>query len=149
MSKPETNRIEKQIVLQAPPSRVWRALTDVQEFGAWFGVELAGRFAPGARLTGQVTNPGYEHLIMDITIEDMEPERLLSWRWPFEAGGEAMTRVVFELEPVPEGTRLTIVESGFDRLPLERRAEAYRGNEEGWTAQMQQIERHVAASRAG
>src|SRR5947199_10203289 len=76
-----TDRIEKRILLRAPRSRVWRALSDAQEFGSWFGVQLAGAFAPGARLQGKVTHPGYEHLTFEMTVDRMEPERLFSWRW--------------------------------------------------------------------
>ncbi|MGH8496125.1 MAG: SRPBCC family protein [Gammaproteobacteria bacterium] len=155
MGNHDTDRIEKEIVLHAPPSRVWRALADAEEFGNWFRVNMNGNFAPGARVTGQITHPGYEHLTMDITIEKMEPERLISWRWHPNAiepdtdySGEPTTLVVFELEKVKQGTKLTVVESGFDRIPLARRAEAYRGNDEGWTIQMKQIEQYVADSGA-
>lgn len=151
MSKSETDRIEKQIVLSAPPSRVWRALADAGEFGAWFGVKMQGPFAPGARVQGQITHPGYEHLTMDMTVERMEPERLISWRWHPNAvepgrdySNEPTTLVVFELQEIPEGTKLTLVESGFDRIPLKERAEAYRSNEAGWSEQMTRIERYVA-----
>ncbi len=147
----ETDRIEKQILLRAPRSRVWRALTEAKEFGAWFGVDLAEPFAAGARVRGKVTHPGYEHVTFDITIERMEPERLFSWRWhpaPVEASvdysNEPTTLVVFELTEAAGGTMLTVVESGFDRVPPARRAQAYRMNDEGWAEQMKFIERHLA-----
>jgi uncharacterized protein YndB with AHSA1/START domain len=150
MKTSATDRIEKKVFLRAPRARVWRALTDAADFGAWFGVELSGTFAPAVRLRGRITHPGYEHVTMDITIERMEPERLVSWRWHPNAveprvdySAEPMTLVVFELEEVGDGTMLTVTESGFDRIPLERRREAYRGNEEGWTWQMKSIEEHV------
>jgi uncharacterized protein YndB with AHSA1/START domain len=145
------DRIEKRVVLRAPRARVWRALTNAEEFGGWFGVKLRGMFAPGARVSGAVTHPGYEHLTFEITIERMEPERLFSWRWHPHAidphldySAEPTTLVTFELEEAPEGTVLTVVESGFDRIPLARRAEAYRGNEGGWAAQMEAIKKHVS-----
>jgi uncharacterized protein YndB with AHSA1/START domain len=146
------DRIEKKIVLRAPRAKVWKALADAPQFGSWFGVDLKGAsFAPGARVRGQVTHPGYEHLTLEVVVERMEPERLLSWRWhPYavdpkaDYSGEPTTLVVFELKDVPEGTLLTVVESGFDQIPLARRAEAWRMNEQGWTAQMKNIERHVA-----
>jgi uncharacterized protein YndB with AHSA1/START domain len=151
MSTSSTDRIERTVVLRAARSRVWRALTDPAEFGAWFGVKVEGAFAPGARARGAITHPGYEHVIWDITIERMEPERLFSWRWhPYavepgvDYSHEPPTLVVFELEDAPGGTRLTVVESGFDQVPLARRALAYRMNGEGWTEQMKRIERHVA-----
>jgi uncharacterized protein YndB with AHSA1/START domain len=145
-----SDRIEKRIVLRAPRARVWRALTNAQEFGQWFGVKMKGTFAPGTRLEGQITHKGYEHVPFVITIEEMEPERLFSWRWHPHAidpnidySVEPTTLVVFELEEVPEGTALTVVESGFDGIPLTRRLEAYRGNDGGWTSQMKAIEEYV------
>ncbi|HKD99820.1 MAG TPA: SRPBCC family protein [Planctomycetota bacterium] len=150
MSPSPTDRIERTITVRAPRSRVWRALTDTAEFGSWFGVKLAGAFEPGARLRGNITHPGYEHVVMDITVERMEPDRLLSWRWhPYavekgvDYSKETPTLVVFELETVADGTRITVVESGFDQVPLARRAQAYRMNGDGWAQQMQAIARHV------
>jgi uncharacterized protein YndB with AHSA1/START domain len=145
-----TDRIEKRIVLRAPRARVWQALANAEAFGEWFGVKLKGSFAPGARLPGQVTHKGYEHVGFEITIERMEPEKLFSWRWhphaidpKIDYSGEPTTLVVFELEETAEGTVLTVVESGFDGIPLTRRLEAYRGNEKGWESQMKAIERYV------
>jgi uncharacterized protein YndB with AHSA1/START domain len=153
MSVTSTDRIEKSVLLRAPRARVWLALTDAEAFGQWFGVEFAGQFAPGGPVTGRITHPGHEHLPFDITIERMEPERLFTWRWhpnPVEPGvdhsTEPTTLVSFELTDVPEGTRLTVVESGFDGIPLWRRATAYRGNDEGWTHQMVAIERYLSGS---
>lgn len=147
-----TDRIEREVFLKAPRARVWRALTDADEFGKWFGAEMKDSFAPGARARGRVTHPGYEHMTMDITIERMEPERVFSWRWhpgAAEPGQdfaeEPTTLVVFELTEVPGGTLLKVVETGFDRLPLGRRARAFRENSEGWTEQMENIAKHVAA----
>ena len=151
MSPTSTDRIERKILLRAPRSRVWRALTTPVEFGTWFGVKVEGTFAPGARVRGAITHKGYEHVTWDITIERMEPERVFSWRWhphAVEAGvdysAESPTLVVFELEDAAGGTMLTVVESGFDQVPVARRAQAYRMNGEGWTYQMQAIERYVA-----
>lgn len=146
-----TDRIEKRILLRAPRARVWHALADAERFGQWFGVKLKGSFAPGARLRGEVQHKGYEHVPFEITIERMEPERLFSWRWhPYavdpkiDYSAENTTLVVFELEEVAEGTMLTVVESGFDGIPLARRLEAFRRNEAGWAAQMTAIERYVS-----
>jgi uncharacterized protein YndB with AHSA1/START domain len=145
-----TDRIEKRIVLRAPRARVWQALANAEAFGEWFGVKLKGSFAPGARLPGEVTHKGYEHVRFEIAVERMEPEKLFSWRWHPNAidpridySAEPTTLVVFEFEETPEGTVLTVVESGFDGIPLTRRLEAYRGNERGWEAQMKAIERYV------
>ena len=154
MGPTSTDRIEKQVVLRAPRAKVWRALADAPRFGAWFGVDLRGAsFTPGARVRGKVTHPGYEHLTWEAVIERMEPERLLSWRWhPYavdpktDYSKEPTTLVVFELRDVPEGTLLTVVESGFDQIPLARRAEAWRMNDQGWAKQMENIERHVSST---
>ena len=153
MSPSSTDRIERQILLRAPRGRVWRALTDSAEFGRWFGVKVEGAFVPGAHVRGAITHPGYEHVVFDITIERMEPERLFSWRWHPHAvepgidySAEPATLVVFELADAPGGIMLTVVESGFDQVPLARRALAYRMNGDGWAYQMQAIEAHVAAA---
>jgi uncharacterized protein YndB with AHSA1/START domain len=150
-SSSSTDRIEKTTVLRAPRSRVWRALTDSAQFSQWFGATLKDPFLPGARVQGPVHHPGYEHLTMDITIERVEPERLFSWRW--QPGGDAnidpaepTTLVVFELEEVPEGTRLTVTETGFDRIPAARRGKAYRENEQGWSGQMEAIRKYLASA---
>jgi len=147
----DTDHISKQIVLRANVARVWRAITDATEFGTWFGVRMQGTFAPGARVQGRITVPGYEHVTMAITIERVEPRRLFSWRWhPYavdpkvDYSAEPTTLVEFRLEEVEDGTRLTIVESGFDQVPAARRAEAFRMNAGGWAAQLENIERHVA-----
>ena len=145
-----TDRIERSILLKAPRSRVWRALSNAEEFGSWFGAALKGKtFAPGQRVQGQITHPGYEHLVFDAVIERMEPERLLSFRWPVDAdvgySKELTTLVVFELKEVEGGTLLSVVESGFDNIPPSRRLEVFRENSKGWNEQMRNIEKHVAA----
>jgi uncharacterized protein YndB with AHSA1/START domain len=147
------DRIEKQIVLQAPRSRVWRALSDAEEFGRWFGVKLQGAFSEGATIRGQITHPGYEHLMMEVFVERVEPERYIAWRWhPYavdpkiDYSKEPTTLVEFHLKEIPKGTEVTVVESGFSQIPLGRRDEAFRMNEGGWTQQMRNIEHHVAQS---
>jgi uncharacterized protein YndB with AHSA1/START domain len=141
-----SDRIEKQIELKAPVSRVWRALTDHREFGEWFQVKLDEPFVPGRLSRGQITYPGYEHLKWEVVVEKMEPERLFSFSWhPYavdskmEYSKEPATLVEFRLEKTPSG-----IESGFDNIPAGRRLEAFRMNEGGWTQQMKNIERHVA-----
>ena len=150
MSTTTTDRIEKEILLHAPRKRVWRALTDSKEFGAWFQAVFTEPFRPGARLKGRVTYPGYEHLVFDVVIEKMEPERLFSFRWhpnPVDPkqdySKEPMTLVVFTLEEVEGGTLLRVMESGFDGIPIARRAEALKANEGGWAEQMSAIERYL------
>jgi uncharacterized protein YndB with AHSA1/START domain len=145
-----SDRIQREIFLRAPVSRVWQALATAREFGTWFGVDLEGEFTPGARLTGRVAHPGYQHLTWDVTIERVEAPRILAWRWHPHAidadadySSEATTLVEFELDDVEGGTRLRVTESGFDRLPSERHDIAYRGNADGWTAQLQAIHAHI------
>jgi uncharacterized protein YndB with AHSA1/START domain len=145
-----TDRIEKQVLLRAPRSKVWRALTDAGQFGTWFGVRMETGFAVGQRATGKITHPGYEHLTFEVTVERMDAEHLFAYRWhPYaidpevDYSDEPTTLVELRLEEVEGGTLLTVVESGFDRIPAARRAEAFRMNEGGWTAQMENIRRHV------
>jgi len=145
------DRIEKQILLKAPKARVWRALTDAQEFGTWFRVKLEGNFKVGEPIKGQITYPGYEHITFRATVERMDAEALFSLRWhPYaidpnvDYSGEPTTLVEFRLEAAVGGTLLTLVESGFDKIPPGRRAEAFRMNAEGWAEQMKNIEHHVA-----
>ena len=147
------DRIEKKILLKAPRARVWRALADSQQFGTWFRVRFSEPFAAGATLRGQITHPGYEHVVMEIAIERIEPERLFSYRWhPYavdpkvDYSAEPSTLVEFSLEEAQGGTMLSVVESGFDKVPAARRDEAFRMNDGGWSAQLVNIERHVAAS---
>jgi uncharacterized protein YndB with AHSA1/START domain len=148
-----TDRIEKEIVLRAPRARVWRALTDSTEFGAWFGVKLEGAFVPGKPVAGTMTVKGYEGMKFEIVIDEIAPEERFSYRWhPYaidpkvDYSGEPMTLVAFRLEDLGESTKVTVVESGFDAIPAARRAEALRMNTHGWGAQLENIARHVAAS---
>jgi uncharacterized protein YndB with AHSA1/START domain len=145
------NRIEKRLELRAPVSRVWRALTDYREFGQWFGVKLDGPFVPGQPAQGQVTYPGYEHVRWQAVIQKMEPEKLFSFTWhPYaidpkvDYSKETPTLVEFRLQQIPSGTLLLLSESGFDSIPADRRAEAFRMNDGGWSEQMKNIETHVA-----
>jgi uncharacterized protein YndB with AHSA1/START domain len=144
------DRIEKRIELKAPVSRVWRALTDYREFGEWFRVKLEGPFVPGQISRGRITYPGYEHVTWQATVRKMEHERLFSFTWhPYaidpnlDYSHEHPTLVEFRLEKTASGTLLLLTESGFDKIPNNRRAEAFRMNERGWAAQLENIERHV------
>jgi uncharacterized protein YndB with AHSA1/START domain len=146
-----SDHVEKRIELKAPLSRVWRALTDYREFGEWFRVKLDGPFVPGQVSHGQVTYPGYEHLKWEAVVQKMEPERLFSLTWhPYavdikvDYSKEVPTLVEFRLEKTMNGTLLLLKESGFDKIPSDRRLQAFRMNEGGWTEQMQNIEKHVA-----
>ena len=160
-----TDRIEKQILLRAPRQRVWRALSDSTEFGTWFGMKFNGAFAPGAKMTGVIAPTGvnadvakaqkqYEGLPFEITIEQMEPERIFSFRWHPHAvdrdvdySGEPTTLVAFALEEVAGGVLLTVTESGFDRIPIARRAKAFTANEGGWGMMVKVLEEYLGNAR--
>src|SRR3954465_9814768 len=151
MAASPTDRIEKHVELNAPVARVWRALTDYKEFGQWFRVDLESPFIPGKVARGRITYPGYEHLVMEVVVRRMEPQKLFSFNWhPYavdpkaDYSKEPPTLVEFRLEAVPGGTRLTLVEAGLDKIPAHRMPEAFRMNEGGWTEQMKNIERHVS-----
>ena len=149
----ETDRIERSVVVAAPRERVWRALSNAEEFGTWFNADLDGQtFAPGQRTRGRIKHKGFEHVWFDIVIDRIEPQRLLSYRWhpyPMDPAidyeQEEPTLVTFTLDDAPggAGTRLTVVESGFDKVPPQRRLEAFRMNSNGWDGQMRNIVRHV------
>jgi uncharacterized protein YndB with AHSA1/START domain len=156
-----TDRIEKKILLHAPRKRVWRALTDSTEFGSWFGMKFDGPFKPGATMRAVLVpttvnaevakhQKEYEGLVFEILIEQMEPERLFSFRWhPFavergvDYSAEPTTLIVFALEEVANGVPLTVTESGFDRIPLARRAKAFTNNEQGWGVVVKLIEEYL------
>ena len=140
-----TDRIEEQVQLHASRARVWRALTNPDELGAWFGMNLKGAtIAPGANVRGAFTIPGHEHQTFDVTIDAMEPERRFAWRWHPDAAGssvdlstEPRTLVTFTLEDTADGgTLLRVVETGFDGLAAARRAPALLGNSKGWAGQL-------------
>jgi uncharacterized protein YndB with AHSA1/START domain len=146
-----SNRIEKRIELKAPVSRVWRALTDHREFGEWFRVRLDGPFVAGQESSGNITHPGYEHVKWHAVVKEIVPERLFSFTWhPYaidpnvDYSHETPTLVEFKLKKTPTGTLLLLTETGFDKIPAERRLEAFRKNDGGWAQQMTNIESHVA-----
>lgn len=144
------DRITKDIELKAPVDRVWRALSDPAAFGTWFGVKIDGPFVPGQPARGRITHPGYEHVSWEVAIVAMEEPSLFSFTWhPYavdpdkDYSNETPTLVEFRLAPIEGGTRLIVVESGFDALPDDRRPDALRMNEGGWAAQMDNIRAHV------
>ena len=156
-----TDKIEKRVVLRAPRERVWNAISDSKQFGTWFGVDFDGPFVAGQRITGRMAptkvdaeiarmQEPYKGMAFDYTIDRIEPMRLFSFRWhPFaidpkvDYSNEPTTLVVFELEEVAGGTQLTITETGFDSIPLERRAKAFAANEGGWAKQIDLIAKYV------
>ena len=165
------DRIVKEVTLRAPLTRVWRAITDAAEFGQWFGVRLEGDFVAGKAMRGMFDKKIDAALIAEYqrslglppsgirqpegdlvfcTVEQIEPLRYFSFRWiPYgidadvDPKSEPMTLVEFHLEEVAEGTRLTITESGFDKVPEHRRERAYRMNEGGWAAQAENLRTYV------
>jgi uncharacterized protein YndB with AHSA1/START domain len=156
-----TDRIEKKILLRAPLNRVWQALSNSNEFGRWFGVQFEGPFTPGAHVRGRIVGTAvdadvakaqkqYAHVPFEITIERIDPERLLSFRWHPHAvepgvdySRESTTLIVFTLEPQKDGALLTVTESGFDQIPLARRAKAFEANEQGWGVVVNLLEKHL------
>jgi uncharacterized protein YndB with AHSA1/START domain len=159
----DTDRITKTALLAAPLERVWRAISDAQQFGTWFGAAFDGPFVPGARLSGRIVPTQVDADVakmqephagtkFEVFVERVEPMRLLSFRWhPYGVEAkdftvESTTTVEFELTPVPEGIRLTITESGFDGLPPERRAQAFASNQEGWVHQLALIAKYLAGT---
>lgn len=149
----DTDRIERSVVINAPRARVWRAISNAEEFGSWFGVNLKNQaFSPGQLVRGPITVAGYEHIIWEVRIERIDPPDLLSFRWhPYaidpkrDYSKEEPTLVTFKLADAPsDATLLTVVESGFDKVPPERRLEAFRMNDRGWAIQMENVARHVA-----
>lgn len=146
-----SDKIEKSIELKAPVSRVWKALTDYREFGEWFSVDIEGPFVVGEEARGKMTIPGFEHVVWHVKIQEMDAERLFAFTWhPYaiepdvDYSGEEPTLVEFKLQEVPNGTLLQVVESGFDKIPAHRRAEAFRMNDGGWAAQIKCIESYVS-----
>jgi uncharacterized protein YndB with AHSA1/START domain len=145
-----SDRIEKEIEIKAPVSRVWKALTDHKEFGTWFRVKLQGPLVSGETTRGNITHPGYEHVVMEVRVKRIEPERYFSFTWhPYaidpnhDYSQETPTLVEFTLSETAAGTHVRVVESGFDKIPAQRRDEAFRMNEGGWAAQMKNIKNHV------
>ena len=145
------NQIEKRIEIASPVSRVWRALTDSRQFGEWFLVKMDGPFVAGQPAAGQITHPGYEHVRMQIVVKAIEPETLFSFTWhPYavdpkvDYSQEESTLIEFRLQPIAGGTLLTVTETGFDKIPAARRAEALLRNDSGWAQQMKNIQAYVS-----
>jgi uncharacterized protein YndB with AHSA1/START domain len=146
-----SNRIEKSIDLKAPVSRVWRALTDYRQFGQWFRVHLEGPFLPGQTARGYLTWPSYEHLLMEVAVQKLDPETFFSFTWhPYaidpkvDYSQETPTLVEFTLAPSALGTLLTLTETGFENLPVARLADAFRMNDTGWSQQLGNIETYIS-----
>jgi uncharacterized protein YndB with AHSA1/START domain len=147
----ELLEIERTVVMKAPRSRVWKALTSAREFASWFGVEFDGEFALGATLQMVTTHPDYAGIRFPVFIERIEPEVRFAWRWfpggsnPERTDKAQTTLVTFTLEDVAGGTRVTVHETEFDRVKLAERAKAYEDNVGGWEGQLANLTRHVEA----
>lgn len=144
------DKIEKIVHLAAPISRVWRALTDYEEFGRWFRVKLDGPFKVGEVTRGRMTYPGYEDMPWESITARMDHERLFSFYWPSEEIASAIDDptiprllVEFRIQATANGTRLTITESGFASVPDPRRMEMFRENTRGWDEQSKNIAAYV------
>jgi uncharacterized protein YndB with AHSA1/START domain len=162
-----TDRIEKSVLLRAPRERVWRAISDSTQFGKWFGVQFDGPFIAGASIVGKLVGTtvdaevakrqeAHKGVRFEFAVDRVEPMRLFSFRWhPFamdpgvDYSKEQSTLVAFVLEEAADGTMLTVTESGFDQIPIERRAKAFAANEGGWAAQMKLIEKYLAMHAKG
>lgn len=156
-----TDRIEKRIFLRAPQEKVWQAISDAEQFGNWFGIEFDSGFSRETEVTGRIKptsvdpalakmQENYRGKPVAFVVERIEPMSLFSFRWhPFandesiDYSKEPATLVVFTLEPAEGGTMLTIVESGFNDIPIARRADAFEANEKGWGMQLQLIEKYL------
>ena len=149
MTTVDLARIERKALIRAPRSRVWQAITDIRQFSVWFGVQTEGAFQPGARLRMVSTHEGHEGIVFHMTVDEIQPERRFSWRWhpgavePAADSGEPTTLVEFLLDEVEGGTMVTLIESGFDRISIERRAAAYQDNSKGWDFQMNSLAEYV------
>lgn len=157
-----TDEVRKRVLLRAPRTRVWEALTDSKKFGTWFGCELDDPFEVGARVHGRIVptkvdpdvakaQEPYAGVEFEVVVDRIEPMTRFSFRWhPGDVVPETqypdaeMTTVTFEIEDAEGGVLLTIIESGFDRVPLERRAKVFEMNDGGWAAQTKLIEKYLA-----
>jgi uncharacterized protein YndB with AHSA1/START domain len=153
MTPSELITIQKQILIQAPRSRVWRALTELAEFSRWFQVKASGQFAPGVRLDMISIHPCGNNANFWLVVEAMQPETLFSWRWHpgskqlgEDLSTEAPTLVEFRLEDAGAGTLVTVTESGFERLSLLRRARVLPENTRGWEIQMAALQEYAGPS---
>ena len=155
MNTAETSRIDRTIDIAAPPDRVWHALTDPDEVAAWFKVKIEGQFKPGAELRMTSTQADYAGVRFSVRIKEMTPPRRVVWEWhpgavdpAIDYSREPFTTVTFVVEPAPNGTRVTLSETGFDEIALERRAKVFADNSQGWTTVLGWLQSHVEAAAA-
>lgn len=145
------DEIVRTIDLKAPVERVWKALTDHEEFGAWFRLSLHRPFKLGELTIGETRYPGHEGLPFWAKIVAMDEPRLFSFVWPMDESikpddpdlDRKTTLVEFILEPSTIGTKLTVRERGFKNLPEDRQLQAFRDNQGGWDQQTSNIKRFL------
>ncbi|MGP1393879.1 MAG: SRPBCC family protein [Inquilinaceae bacterium] len=145
------DQIVRTIDLKAPVERVWKALTDHEEFGSWFRLSLHEPFELGEVTFGETRYPGHEGLPFWAEVVVMDEPRFFSFVWPMDESiqpdapdlDQKVTLVEFTLEPTASGSRLTVRESGFEKLPEERRLQAFRDNQGGWDVQTMNIKEFV------
>jgi uncharacterized protein YndB with AHSA1/START domain len=151
MNVSELSTVERSTLVRAPRSRVWQALTTIKEFSIWFGVEAEGEFAPGARVRMISTGDCGKGEEVLIEVVKMEAPEIFSWRWhpgmkepDVDYSAEPMTLVEFRLTEVEGGTQVTVVETGFDKLSLLRRARVFEQNDKGWELQLVSLAQYAS-----
>jgi len=154
MTVAELFRIDRSIDLAASPERVWRALTTAAELSAWFQVAIEGDIAVGKEVWMTSVHPNHANARFKVRFIDLSSPRRMVWQWHpgevdpnFDYNTEAETTVTFDLEPTAQGTRLTVSETGFDRISLARRAKVYRDNANGWAEVLVWLQKHVENAR--
>jgi uncharacterized protein YndB with AHSA1/START domain len=154
MALAELSRIDRSIDIDVPPERVWRALTDAAELAAWFQVRIEGELASGREVWMTSVHAEHTGQRFAVLVVEMTPPRRMVWQWhpgevdpSIDYAREHRTTVTFTLEPSGKGTRLSVSETGFDEVSLERRAKAYADNSQGWTEVLGWLKKHVEASR--
>lgn len=153
MSLADISRIDRSIEIAAPPERVWQALTTADELSAWFQMIIEGEIAAGQEIWMTCLHPGYEGKRFSVRILELTPPTRFAWQWHPGAADtsedishEPPTTVTFTLEPFAGGTRVSVAETGFDAISLERRAKVYEDNSQGWPTVLGWLANHVKAS---
>jgi uncharacterized protein YndB with AHSA1/START domain len=134
---------EQTIVMKAGRERVWQAITTAKHFSKWFGLQVEiGRLEPG----GEFRFVEFENNLPG-KIVTVEPPALFQFEWTPEAGVAVFTLVTFRLEEVEGGTRVTMSEQGFEKLPEQYRQTRYEGNSEGWSIQIHNLDNYLKEGR--
>ena len=153
MTITELSRIERSIDIQAPPERLWRALTNASELSAWFQVKIEGEIAAGNEVWMTAMHPGHAGQRFRVLFVELTPPKRFVWQWhpgavdpAVDYSQEPRTTVTFTLEPSGTGTRLKVEETGFDEISLARRAKVYGDNSQGWTEVLVWLQRYAEAA---